>query len=88
MNQIANERVARNFFKNLGSTSANLTGLGSYTSSAFCVEEYQNISGICLADQDGTLYVEFSHNGINFYGSESTSYSANDMLASAQNTQG
>lgn len=74
-------RIEGNLLKFLGQTSTLLIEDGSYQSSVFDVSKFRYISGICKSDQDGSLYIEFSHDGTNFYGEESYSYSANESLA-------
>jgi len=80
-NPVMNDTVSRNFFKFLEGTIINLLALASYTSSIYNVEEFAFIKGICKADQDGEIFIEFSHDGTNFYGEVPYSYSANDPLA-------
>lgn len=80
-NPIISDMVSRNFFKFLESTITNLIALATYTSAIYNVEEFAFIKGICKADQDGELIVEFSHDGTNFYGEVPHEYDANDPLS-------
>lgn len=64
----------------LGSTVAPLGGGASYTSPVYPSNTMQRVTGICQANQAGTLAIEFSADGTNFYGSTSTTYAANDAL--------
>lgn len=64
----------------LASTAVPLAGLASYTSPVFPSDTMQRVTGICQANQAGTLAVEFSADGTNFYGQTSTAYAANDPL--------
>lgn len=65
----------------LEKTSTPLAASATYTSSVYNVDSFNYIKGICQADQTGTLYVEFSDDGVNFYGNDSTVYTANDPVA-------
>ena len=80
-NPVISEKVSRNFFKLLETTSTNLGISETYTSSVYSVEEFTYIKGTCKADQDGELIVEFSHDGTNFNGEVSHEYDANDPLS-------
>ena len=67
----------------LDSSTAPL-GIGlSYTTPGTGVDvtNYPFLNGTVFADQNGTLYVEFSNDaGVNWDGQESTAYAANQLL--------
>ena len=50
----------------IDSTTANLGGGATYTGPAWVdVSGYVSIIGTCFADQNGTLYLDFSSDGVN-----------------------
>ena len=56
-------------------------GSVTYTSNTNDVQRYRFVSGTCFADQAGTLYIEFSDDGVNWDGGDSYVYAANAQLA-------
>lgn len=67
-------------FEALGNTAIPLAPSASFVGPATFCDGYSGISGICLADQDGVLMIEYSPDGTNWYGRTSTQYLANDPL--------
>jgi len=62
-------------------STATALGIGAtYTGAAFNVEEYGKIIGVCLADQDGTLYVDQRSDGTNWDSRETLAYVASDPM--------
>ena len=64
----------------VASTAVPLGIAGTYTSASFDIRDYRYIVGTCLADQNGTLYVQYSWDDINFDGESTEIYTANDKL--------
>lgn len=62
------------------STTANLGIAGTYTGSAFSVEEYARIIGSCFADQAGTLYIDQRNDGTNWDIRSTIAYVATDPM--------
>lgn len=64
----------------IGSTDSLLDSGENYESSVFNISTSKNISGTCYADQNGTLYVYQSFDGVNFDYEEEYTYTALEKL--------
>lgn len=64
----------------LASTITPLLAAATYTSASSLADTYESVCGTCFSDVGGTLYVEFSSNGINWDGAEMTAYAAGDQV--------
>jgi len=65
----------------LDSTETPLIASATYTGPLHFGEDYNYVTGLCLADQDGLLSVEFSPNNVpDIIGATTTEYFANDPL--------
>jgi hypothetical protein len=64
----------------LGSDNTPLAPSASFVGPTTFYEGFHAVSGLCEADQDGVLMIEYSPDGTNWYGETSTQYIANDRL--------
>lgn len=69
-------------------SAAPLGAVAEYNTGAFDTRGYQRITGIVIADQDGTLFVEHSNDGTNWDSVSQTSYFANDTASFAFEPRG
>jgi len=61
-------------------TETPLGASATFTSSTYQYDNNPIVSGICYADQDGTLVIELSPDGTKWIGETAKDYTANDKL--------